>query len=431
MSDHLRYRPQHRRAFLRNSSTAAVAAGIGASALAASNPVHAAGDELIRVGLVGCGGRGTGAAVQTLKADSQTKLVAMGDVFADRAEASHHRLKNSEVGARVDVPPERRFVGFDAYQNVIDQCDLVLLCATPHFRPRHLAAAVAAGRHVFAEKPVAVDPAGVRSVLRSTAEAKAKNLMLVSGLCWRFETGLQETIKRLHDGAIGDIVTMETTRFGGGVWIRPRQEGWSDMEYQMRNWYYFTWLSGDFNTEQFVHELDQVAWALGDEYPVRCYSTGGRISRTGEQYGHIYDHISTVYEYESGVRLYATARHQQGCSNMHHTRAFGTQGDCDLLKYTINGENPWQWGQSRTVMHQLEHDAMYRALRAGQTINNGEYMAKSTMMAIIARMSAYTGQTLTWEQALNSELELKPGRYAWDAEPPAATVAIPGRTEFV
>jgi predicted dehydrogenase len=244
---------------------------------------------------------------------------------------------------------------------------------------------------------------------------------------------MQELIGRIHDGAIGQITALHSGRYGGGVWVRERQPGMTEMEYQMLNWYYFTWLSGDFNVEQFVHQYDILSWAMRDEYPVRGYSTGGRQARTGPDHGHIYDHFSSVFEYANGARAFTTTRHQRGCSNVGNTLVIGTKGTATLSRRgaQITGENAWQPSPSdEKDSHQLEQDAFLAALRAGQVINNGAYMAKSTMMAIMARMSAYTGQTLTWDEAMASKQDLSPSRYAWDADPPEAAVAVPGVTKF-
>ncbi len=423
-------RPSTRRQFLKTSGTAAIA-GTLSTGLARS--VHAAGDETLRVGLVGCGGRGTGAAVQALVADPGTKLVAMADAFSDRVSLSLENLKKSPVADRVAVDDDHRFAGFDACEKLVASgVDVVLLAAPPHFRPRHLKTCIDAGKHVFAEKPVAVDAPGVRSVLATTEEANRKGLTIVSGLCWRYETGMQNTIQQIHEGRIGDLVALETTRYGQGVGkLAKREPGWSDIEYQMRNWYYYTWLSGDFIVEQFVHNLDKMAWLMRDECPVRCHSAGGRQTRIEPEYGHIYDHFNAVFEYASGVKLYAGTRHQRGTDGVRLDYAMGTRGACDMMKYAITGHDPWKWDGKRTVMHQLEHDAMFASLRRGDVINNGEYMAKSTMMAIIARMSAYTGKTLTWEKALASEEELGPPKYDWDVPFPEPPVAMPGVTPFV
>jgi predicted dehydrogenase len=403
-----------------------------AASLTVPRSAHAAGSDVIRIGLVGCGGRGTGAAAQALQADANTKLIAMTDAFEDRLQISIKSLQG-RFGERVDVDGDHQFVGFDGYKRVIESdVDVVLLATPPHFRPMHLKAAIDAGKHVFAEKPVAVDAPGVRSVLETTELAMKKDVCIVSGLNSRYSHRLQELIDRIQDGAIGEIVALHTARYGGGVWVRPRQPEMTEMQYQMRNWYYFTWLSGDFNVEQFVHQLDQMAWVMNDQYPVRCYSTGGRQARTGPEYGHIYDHFSSVFEYEGGVRLFSTTRHQRGCSSEYNTVILGTKGTASLSRrgMGIEGENAWQPSPDKEKdSHQLEHDAFFDALRGGRVINNGDYMAKSTMMAIMARMSAYTGQSLTWEQAIGSQQNLAPSRYTWNAEPPPAAVAVPGLTK--
>jgi predicted dehydrogenase len=242
---------------------------------------------------------------------------------------------------------------------------------------------------------------------------------------------MQETIAKLHDGAIGDILCVLTQRFNAGVKNTVRQPGWTDLEYQLRNWYYFTWLSSDFIAEQFIHELDNVAWALKDETPVKISATGGRQTRTGAEYGHIFDHFAVAYEYADGKKVFAQARQAPGCSNENSVVAHGTKGMCDLRRYSITGENPWRLKPRRTVMHQLEHDAMYAALRKGEIINNGEYMAKSSLLGIAGRMAAYTGKTITWEQAMNSQERLGPTEYDWEKPLPEPPVAIPGVTPFV
>jgi myo-inositol 2-dehydrogenase/D-chiro-inositol 1-dehydrogenase len=420
-----------RREFLKRS--AAVAGSVSA-ALSVQRSAHAAGSDVIRIGLVGCGGRGTGAARQALSADPGARLVAVSDAFADRVERCLASLNKQEgVAERVMVDADHRFAGFDGYQGVIaSDVDAVLLATPPHFRPMQFKACIAAGKHVFAEKPVAVDAPGVRSVLQANEWAKEKNLCVVSGLNGRYSPILQELITRIHGGAIGEVLALHAARYGGGVWVRAREPGMTDMQYQMRNWYYFTWLSGDFNVEQFVHQLDRMAWVMKDEYPLRCYSTGGRQARTGPDHGHIYDHFSSVFEYPGGIRVFTTTRHQRGCSNESQAYVIGTRGTADLKEGLITGPEPWQASRGpRRDTHQIEQDAFLEALRAGKVINNGEYMAKSTMMAIISRMSAYTGRSLTWEQAINSKEDLSPSAYTWDAKPPASDVAVPGVTQFI
>lgn len=421
-----------RREFLKRSTTAV--AGSLVSRLPVAHSAHVAGSDAIRLGLVGCGGRGTGAATQALKADRGARLVAMSDAFDDRLQTSIKSMKQQEdIRDRVIVDSDHQFTGFEGYQQVIaSDVDVVLLATPPHFRPIHLEACIEAGKHVFAEKPVAVDAPGVRSVLETTELAKQKNLCIVSGLNGRYSPALQEIVRRVQDGAVGRIAALHAARYGGGVWVRPRKPGMTDMQYQMRNWYYFTWLSGDFNVEQFVHQLDRMAWIMKDRYPVRCYSTGGRQARTSPDHGHIYDHFSSVFEYPEGVRVFTTTRHQRGCTSESQAYVMGTKGIADLRAGTITGENAWQAARSgRINSHQLEQDAFLAALRAGEVINNGDYMAKSTLMAILSRMSAYTGRSLTWEQALNSEEDLSPSGYTWDARPPKAEVAVPGVTQFI
>jgi predicted dehydrogenase len=422
-----------RRDFLKGATVLATGGALAAEVTGA----YAGGGDWLRVGLIGCGGRGTGAAAQALKADKGVKLFALADAFEDRLQASLATLKKDEaLAAKIDIVPDRCFVGFDAYQQVIACCDVVLLCTPPHFRPLHLKAAVEAGKHVFAEKPVAVDAPGVRSVMTTCEEARKKGLSIVSGLCLRYEHGFRETVKRLQGGAIGDILALQANDYRGAIWVKPRQPGWTDMEWQMRNWYYFTWLCGDFNVEQHVHFLDVCAWVMKDAYPVRAVGMGGRQVRTGPEYGHIYDHFSVVYEYGNGAKLFSNCRQQKGCKNDISAHALGTKGRAEiaegtrgLLIRTASGD--WHYDGPETDLYQTEHDELFASIRSGKPINNGEYMAKSTLLAIMGRMAAYTGQVITWEMALNSREDLTPPRYAWDVPLPVPPVAIPGQTRFV
>jgi predicted dehydrogenase len=356
----------------------------------------------------------------------------MSDAFQNQLDKSLANMKKVDVADQVAVDPEHRFVGFDGFRGVIDSdVDAVLLATPPHFRPLQLKACVEADKHVFAEKPVAVDAPGVRSVLASTELARKKGLCLVSGLNGRYSPDLQEMTRRINDGAVGDIIALHAARYGGGVWVRPREPEMTDMQYQMRNWYYFTWLSGDFNVEQFVHQLDRLAWVMNDQYPLRCYATGGRQARTGADYGHVFDHFSSVFEYPSGIRAFTTTRHQRGCSNESQALVLGTKGTANLRQMEITGPQAWKPERGpRTDTHQLEQNAFLAALRAGEVINNGNYMAKSTLMAIMSRMSAYTGQSLTWDEVFHSQQDLSPSGYTWDAKPPQSEIAIPGVTAF-
>ncbi len=418
----------NRRRFLQTSVAAA-------APLALAQAVYAGGNEQLRVGLIGCGGRGTGAATQALRADREVRLVAMADAFEDKVTASLNQLQSDvAIRAKIDVPPERRFHGFDAYQRVIDNVDVVLLCTPPGFRPLHLEAAVRANKHVFCEKPMAVDGPGVRRVLATIDDARRRRTALVAGFCYRYETAKRETIARVHDGAIGDIVALQCTYNSGPIWVRQREAGWTDMQYQMRNWYYYTWLSGDFNVEQHCHSLDKMAWAMRDTYPVRCSGLGGRQVRTGPQFGHIFDHMSVVYEYGNGVKCFSNCRQMRGCANDVSDHIIGARGTCDVMQHRIHGSNAWRYPAdqlSRDVdMYQQEHNEMFASIRRGQPINDGERMAKSTLMAIMGRMACYTGQVVTWDQALNSRQDLTPPSYRWDQPMPEPEVARPGITRI-
>ncbi len=426
--------PTTRRRFLENSSAAVVGS---LATLALPQAGHAAGRDLLKVGLIGCGGRGSGAAVNALKADANVKLWAMADAFDDRLQGSLKNLeKAEELAGKLDVPPERRFVGFEAYREVIACCDIVLLCTPPHFRPIHLEAAVNAGKHVFAEKPCAVDAPGVRRVLASCVLAKQKGLSIVSGLCLRYDNGHRETIRRIHNGAVGKIHTLQANDYRGGLWVKPRQPGWSDMTWQMRNWYYFTWLSGDFNVEQHVHLLDVCAWAMKDEYPVKAIGMGGRAVRTAPEFGHIFDHFSVTYEWANGVKLFANCRQQSGCKDDISGHVIGSKGRAQLAErkrgnVIKSDSGEWVYSGPENLLYQQEHDELFAGIRSGKPINNGEYMAKSTLLAIMGRMAAYTGKEVTWDMALNSQEDLSPPRYDWDVALPMPPVATPGITKFI
>lgn len=419
-----------RRDFLNHSAAAAVAAPLILNEL---TQVRGQEAGTLRVGLVGCGGRGTGAAAQALTADKNVKLVAMADAFADRLEGSLKTLETQNVAAKLEVPEENRFVGFDAYKEVIKRVDVVLLATPPHFRPMHIKAAVDAGKHIFAEKPVAVDAQGVRAVLAACDEAKKKNLAVVSGLCLRWSASYIEMMKRIHAGEIGEIRAMQINDFRGPIWVKPRQPGWTDMEYHMKNWYYFTWLSGDFNVEQHIHMLDLCSWAMQGEYPVSAVGTGGRAVRTGPEYGNIYDHHSVIYEYANGVKLFAACRQQQGCAADISSTIIGSKGTAYFSSrgsYILTDKRE-RFDGERDNIFQIEHDELFGGVRKNKMINNGDYMSKSTLLAILGRMATYTGQKVTWEQAMNSTEDLTPSSYDWNGTPPPSEIAIPGMTKLV
>ncbi|MFT4540339.1 MAG: putative dehydrogenase [Planctomycetota bacterium] len=411
------------------TGSAALALGATAALAGASRKPKA---DILRVGLVGCGGRGTGAAADALRADPNVELVAMGDTFGDRLESSLRTLQgNGDVGSRVKVDEAHRYTGFDAYKKVTDAVDVVLLATSPHFRPIHVAYAVEKGRHVFVEKPVATDALGVKSIRESCQLAATKSLSIVSGLCYRYQHAKRETVKRIQEGAIGDIVAIKTTYNTGGLWHRGRAPEWSEMEYQIRNWLYFGWLSGDHIGEQHIHSLDKVAWVMGG-YPSKCTASGGRIVRTDPKYGNIYDHFNSVFEWENGVQAFSSCRQWVGAASDVSDHIFGSEGKAEMQSHRIErkGERAWRYrGEGPDNMYQNEHNEFFASIRSGQPINNGEYMADSTLMAIMGRMSAYTGQTITWDQVKNSTLDLSPKSYEW-TDNPMRPVPQPGITKF-
>ena len=422
-----------RRDFLK-TSTVAVVGGALAGSLALGRSAHAAGgSDTLKIGLIGCGGRGSGAVLNALAADPDIKLTALADVFEDKLKLGLRNLKDAAPPEKIAVQPENCFAGFDAYQKLLaTDVDVVLLATPPHFRPLHLKAAVAAGKHVFCEKPVAVDAPGVRSVLATCEEAKKKSLSVVSGLCWRYDAPTREYIKRIHEGAIGDVVALQANYLTTPLLYTPRQSEWSDMEYQLRNWNYFTWLSGDFNVEQHVHSLDKAAWVMHDVPPVRASGIGGRQVR-GEEQGQVFDHFAVTYEYANGVRLYSFCRQMAGCPSDVSDHVVGTKGMAEWgigPHPFITGPNAWKDHGPKTNKYEVEHQELFGSIRSSSPINNGLYMCRSTMMAIMGRMACYTGQALTWDQCLASKEDLTPPRYELGPMP-MPPVAKPGLTPFV
>jgi predicted dehydrogenase len=419
----------NRREFLSNS--AAVAAG--AALLGQVPAVHAAGGDMLKIGLVGCGGRGTGAARNALLADPNVKLVAMADMFRDRLENSLNQLKrDEELAKKIAVPPEQCFTGFDGYKQLIPLCDVVLLCTPPHFRPMHLEAAVKAGKHIFAEKPMAVDTPGALRVRDAVQEAKAKKIACVAGFCYRYERAKRETMKRVHDGQIGEIVALHTNYLAGPIWNVKRTPEMSDMEWQLRNWYYFTWLSGDHNVEQHCHSLDKMAWAMKDVPPARAFGLGGRQVRTDPAFGHIYDHHAVCYEWDNGVKMFSYTRQMSGTFNDVNDYVMGTEGTASIMRHTITGKKPWKVQRDRSAgaddMYQNEHNDLFASIRAGEPIVD-EFMAQSTLFAIMGRMATYTGELVTWDKVLNSKEDLSPPKYEFGPLP-VPPVAMPGRTKL-
>lgn len=431
---------QSRRKFIKNSSLI-VAGGAAVGTLGIAQTAHAFGSDEIKIGLIGCGGRGTGAASQAMNTEGATKLVAVADAFDDRLQACLRGL--GRYGDKVEVPKERQFVGFDAYKKVLESdCDLVILATPPGFRPLHVEAAINAGKHVFMEKPVAVDAAGVRSVLETTKKAKEKNLALAVGLQRRHEKRYRETVKRLNDGMIGDINLLRVYWNGGGVWTRNRQEGQTEMEYQMRNWYYFNWLCGDHITEQHIHNLDVGNWVMNG-YPIMANGQGGREVRTGIDNGQIFDHHFVEYTYENGTKMFSQCRHIKNCWNSVSEHAHGSKGVCDIGGATIKsvgGDKLWEYGRGGGGGHQEEHHDLFADIRKGVIPNEGEYGAMSTMTSILGRMATYSGKNIKMADALASENVISPvSKFtSFDDEPPVLPdedgrypIPVPGETKTV
>ena len=420
----------NRRDFLATSALAGSALALSAGG------VFAAEKNTLKIGLIGCGGRGTGAATNALRADPNVKLVAMADAFDDRIQESLKYLMtaNPDVAAKVDVKPEMCFVGFDAYKQVIEACVVVLLTTPPHFRPMHLRAAVEAGKQIFAEKPLAVDAPGVRSVIESARMAKEKNLNLLVGYCYRWDFAKRETIKRIHDGAIGDVVAMHVNYITGTLWHRPTKTPYNSMEYQMRNWYYFNWLSGDHIVEQHCHNHDKAMWVMKGETPVSAYGLGGRQMRTDPKWGNIYDHHTVVYEYKNGTKLFSLCRQQSGTTRMLtdvSDHVIGTKGSAQLMAHTITADGKtWGYDGPGSDMYDQEHLEFFAAIRSGETMNNGLDGANATLTSIMGRMASYTGMKITWDMAMKSKEDLSPPKYEWG--PLAyAPVPVPGVTKFI
>jgi len=425
-----------RRDFLKQTSTAAASLTLAGS-LAVARGAHAGGDEILRVGLIGCGGRGSGAAVNALHADHQAKLVAMADAFDWRLSASLERIKTIKPD-QVAVDRDHQFVGLGSYRQLLDSgVDVVLITVPSHFTPIYLKAAIDAGKHVFCEKTHAVDAPGVKIVAEAAETARKNGLSMVSGLAWRYHTGVRETMKRVHDGAIGEIVGIQEICNTGSLRSLPRRPGMTEMEYQIYDWYDFNWLSADLPGLNMVHNVDKGAWAMRDEPPVKAWGMGGREVRKGPTFGDVYDHHATVYEYANGVRMHAYCRQINGTRAEISDKFVGTKGRCDLLRHTIQGQTNWRYQGPPCNRFDLEHVALFSAIRSGKPINNGLYMARSSLLALISTWCSHTGEEITWEQALNSKMQANPKRYAFDADPPAMPgpdgnypIAVPGVTKF-
>ena len=425
-----------RRDFIKTTSAATLAAMIPTTGV-----MFASGSDKVRVGLIGCGGRGTGAAIDCINSSSNVVITAMGDLFQDRLESSLKRLTEKSKKENLSITPERCFSGFDAYKKVLAcDIDLVILAAPPHFRPEHLEAAVQAGKHIFMEKPVAVDPPGIRSVITSSELAAQKGLAIVAGTQRRHQAHYLEILKRVNNGDIGEIVSGQCYWNMGALWVERAQQNWenrtakawSDMEWHCRNWLFLTWLSGDHIVEQHVHNLDVINWAIGS-HPVKCSGMGGRQVRTAPQYGNIFDHFAIEYEYANGAKVMSMCRQTDGCHSNVSERVIGTQG----FSYTdgangyIKGTKAFEYEKESPNPYVQEHTDLIASIRSGKPLNEGKQVAESTLTAIMGRMSAYTGRALSWDWVKNSsQLDLSPPSYEM-GDLPVRPVAVPGKTELI
>ncbi len=424
-----------RRRFLETSVAAATtfAAGCASMRKGQAGPaiLHPGEPEKLRIGVIGCGGRGTGAAINCVESAENVEIVALGDLFQDRLDGSRKHLME-KVGEHVNVTDDRCFTGFDNYLGVLDcDIDMVVMAPPPHFRPLHLKAVIEAGKHVFMEKPVAVDPVGIRSIIASSELAAQKGLAIVAGTQRRHQPSYLETMKRIHDGAIGEIVAAQCYWNQEFLWVKEQKPEWSDMEWQCRNWLYFTWLSGDHIVEQHIHNLDIVNWAMQSP-PVKCVGMGGRQVRTGPECGNIFDHFAVEYEYPNGARVLSMCRQIDGCSTRVSERLVGTKGVADP-NGLIEGRRSYKYEAPDPAVNPYvqEHADLIASIRNGRPLNEGRRVAESTLTAIMGRMSAYTGRELKWDWVMNkSALDLTPPAYEF-GDLAVQPIAVPGETELV
>jgi len=431
-----------RRSFVQK--TALATSGLLTVPLSVEAMANVYGAKKLKLALIGCGGRGSGAAVQALTADENVELVAMADAFADRIEKSLNGIKDHFDGKKkIEVKEKNRFVGFDAYKKAIDLADVVILTTPPGFRPYHFEYAIANDKHVFMEKPVATDPVGIRKVLATAKIAKAKKLNVVVGLQRHYQTKYIDIKQRIDQGAIGKIRSGQVYWNDAGVWVKKRQAGQSELEYQMRNWYYFNWLCGDHILEQHIHNIDVANWFIGD-YPVSAQGMGGRQVRNGKDHGEIFDHHFVEFTYASGAVISSQCRHIPGTMRRVDEVFQGTQGSVEIGKGLITDlegnskyKYPRKWGEDSNP-YQVEHDRLFASIRNGGVIADAENGAMSTLTAILGRMATYTGKKITLEEALNSELHLMPETVTWDSTPPSVPdsegnypIPTPGKTKMI
>ncbi|TWU28940.1 Gfo/Idh/MocA family protein [Novipirellula artificiosorum] len=430
-----------RRGFLKDSMVLSAASTVGGLAL--SRSAHAAGSDVLRIGLIGCGGRGCGAANNIMAVYPGARLVAMADLFEDRLEAGLKSL-SSTYPDQVDVAHENRFDGFDGYERLLEtDIDVVLIAAASHFHPEMTRAAVEAGKHVFTEKPHGIDVPGAKRLLEACDLAKEKNLAMVSGLCWRYSPHVREAIQHVHNGMIGEVVAIQENYLSQPYVKRPRQPEWSELEYQFRNWYHFNWLSGDQTSQQLIHSLDKASWVLGDVPPLKAWGLGGRQVCTSDDYGDQFDSHAIVYEYETGQKVFAFCHDRPDCYSATSDIVYGTKGRLFMPRWNetsitdLKGNELWKYKGENVSMVENEQRALVESILSGNPINNRSYMFTSTMLGILGQMACYTGQEVTWEMALGSTLDFRLKEYKWDAEAPIAPrpdgtypTAMPGITKF-
>jgi myo-inositol 2-dehydrogenase / D-chiro-inositol 1-dehydrogenase len=428
--------PINRRQFLKTTTLAGSVVAL--SVLDVSRSAHATGSDILKIGMIGCGGRNSGAAVQALTADPGARLVAMADIFRDRVEAKREQIKQAR-GEQVRVDEAHCFTGFDSYKQVIAASDVVLIANAAKFHPFHAMAAIQAGKHVFVEKPHGIDPRGVKLMQQACDLAKEKKLAILSGLHSRFHVGYAETIKRVQEGAIGQIIAIEENFLRAPYGVTERKPGLSELEWQCSTQYHFRWLSGDDVPQSLVHNLDRASWVLGNAAPVKCHGLAGRSSMSEPVYGDVFDHHSVVYEFENGVRTYALCRTTTGCYDEDSSLIFGTKGKASVKACRIWGENNWRW-QGQCDPYQIEHDRLFASIRCGEPINCGDYMARSTMITVMGQLSCYSGKEITWEAVNASDFyhAPKPEDCRDGMEPPTKPdlsgsypVPSPGRTQFI
>ncbi|WDE97637.1 Gfo/Idh/MocA family oxidoreductase [Lentisphaera profundi] len=420
----------NRRNFMKGSAALMASSVSLSSALADTKP----STKTLKVALIGCGGRGSGAASQILKADNNIELIALADVFPDKVDAAKKRF--ARLKDKAPIKDEFCFSGFDAYKKIMEipEVDIVLLTTPPHFRPMHIEAAVDAGKHVFAEKPLACDPAGLKRAAEAIRKCEEKGLYFLCGFCYRFDGAKVETMKQIKEGIIGDITNIQSSYNAGGLWHKGRKDTWTDMEWQMRNWLYFTWLSGDHIVEQAIHGIDKMQWLTGDADIKSVNSIGGRQSRTDAKFGDIFDHFSVQYEFDNGIIGNFTCRQQSGTDRYVGDVAYGTKGKVDFQRgriYNQKGEQIWAVKGKFEQMHQHEQRVLVEHIRAGKYFNNGKESIKSCGLGILGRMSGYTGKKLTWDKLMNSKEDLSPSAYSFDTPISVPPVAQPGITKFV